>query len=121
MYIRLTSPGTRDTVTNMAATRYPYILVQPQHRIASRLALRLTRQDLRACALLTKGQSQSQIAVRLGVSLSAVKKRFTKIYVRAGITWGIRHIRLAVLLYDCGLCACGACKKRFEPRDGAVA
>jgi DNA-binding NarL/FixJ family response regulator len=59
----------------------------------------LTRRELQVVDLLLEGCENTDIARRLGIANRTVKACFNRLYLRFGITSGIKRVKLATLLY----------------------
>ena len=65
---------------------------------ATRLA-QLTRREQQVVNLLLEGCENIDIARQLGIAHRTVKACFNRLYLRFGITSGIKRVKLATLLY----------------------
>ena len=63
------------------------------------LSSRFTPQERRIADLLLLGYSTEEIAKELKIAKRTVKMHLNRMYIRAGITDGIKRVKLAVRLY----------------------
>lgn len=66
---------------------------------ATTLTERFTPQERRIAGLLLLGYSTEEIAKELKIANRTVKMHLNRMYIRAGITDGIKRVKLAVRLY----------------------
>jgi imidazole glycerol phosphate synthase subunit HisF len=64
--------------------------------------MNLPPQQQRICDLLLEGCSNQEISKKLRISVQTVKHHFHSLFLRFGITGGIKRIKLAVMLYEKG-------------------
>jgi DNA-binding NarL/FixJ family response regulator len=62
-------------------------------------AARLTHREQQVVNLLLEGCETTDIARQLGIAKRTVKACFNRLYLRFGITSGIKRVKLATLLY----------------------
>lgn len=67
--------------------------------------MRLTRREQQVANLLLEGCENTDIAGQLGIAPRTVKACFNHLYLRFGITSGIKRVKLATLLYRSQLCS----------------
>src|SRR5215469_7377197 len=65
---------------------------------------RLGKRDQQITELLLQGCDNAEIADQLKMARRTVKARFNRLFLRFGITEGIKRVKLAVLLYRRQLC-----------------
>jgi hypothetical protein len=65
---------------------------------------RLGKRDQQITELLLQGCDNAEIANELKMARRTVKARFNRLFLRFGITEGIKRVKLAVLLYRRQLC-----------------
>lgn len=61
--------------------------------------IHLTQRERQIVALLLQAYDNQEIADALGMKLRTVKAHFGRLFLRFGITDGMKRIKLAVLLY----------------------
>ena len=69
-----------------------------RHGIAPRIT-RLTRREQQLVNLLLEGCDNVEIAKQLKIAHRTVKACFSRLYLRFGITSGIKRVKLATLVY----------------------
>jgi DNA-binding CsgD family transcriptional regulator len=67
--------------------------------------MRLTRREQQVANLLLEGCENTDIARQLGIAPRTVKACFNHLYLRFGITSGIKRVKLATFLYRSQLCS----------------
>src|SRR6266849_10860499 len=65
----------------------------------------LTRREQQIIDLLLEGCENAEIAKRLAIALRTVKAHFNRLFLRFGITSGIKRVKLATFLYRSRLCS----------------
>jgi DNA-binding NarL/FixJ family response regulator len=60
--------------------------------------IRLSPRESQIAELMMQGYEQTEIAKKLRITLSTVKANFNRMYMRAGITDGVKRVKLAVML-----------------------
>src|SRR5216683_2037909 len=65
---------------------------------------RLTRREQQIVDLLLEGCDDAEIAGQLRIARRTVKAHFNRLFLRFGITSGIKRVKLATLLYRRQLC-----------------
>ena len=71
---------------------------------ATRIA-RLTRREQQVVNLLLEGCENTDIARQLGIAPRTVKACFNHLYLRFGITSGVKRVKLATFLFRSQLCS----------------
>src|SRR6266849_8218704 len=66
---------------------------------------RLTRREQQIVNLLLEGCDNAEIAGQLRIARRTVKAHFNRLFLRFGITSGIKRVKLATLLYRRQLCS----------------
>jgi DNA-binding CsgD family transcriptional regulator len=61
--------------------------------------IELTRREQQIADLLLKGCDTQEIATELKMARRTVKAHFNRLFLRFGISTGIKRVRLAVILY----------------------
>jgi len=72
--------------------------LESRRRTAARIR-RLTHREQQVVNLLLEGCENTDIAKQLGIANRTVKACFNRLYLRFGITSGIKRVKLATLLY----------------------
>src|SRR3989442_5555419 len=67
-------------------------------------AVRLGRREQQIVDLLLQGCDNGEIAKQLSMARRTVKAHFNRLFLRFGITSGIKRVKLATLLYRRQLC-----------------
>lgn len=62
--------------------------------------MKLSPRERQITDLLLRGHRQVEIAKLLKISRHTVKAHFNRMYMRAGITSGVKQVKLAVMLYE---------------------
>ena len=79
---------------------------------------RLGRREQQMVELLLRGCDNAEIASQLKMARRTVKMHFNRLFLRFGITSGIKRVKLATLLYRRQSClqmdGTGPCSKMFE-------
>lgn len=70
----------------------------------ARKSIRLAPREKQIAELLLQGCSNEEIAQHLNIALRTVKAHFNRLFLRFGITGGIKRVKLATLLYRRQLC-----------------
>ena len=65
----------------------------------SEMAFKLTPRESQIVDLLLDGAGNKEIADKLKIKPRTVKAYFHKMFIRAGITDGIKRVKLAVMIY----------------------
>src|SRR6266849_9810372 len=65
----------------------------------------LTRREQQIIDLLLEGCENAEIAKRLAIALRTVKAYFNRLFLRFGITSGIKRVKLATFMYRSRLCS----------------
>jgi len=66
---------------------------------------RLTRREQQVANLLLEGCENTDIARQLGIAPRTVKACFNHLYLRFGITSGVKRVKLATFLFRSQLCS----------------
>ncbi len=66
--------------------------------------IRLGKRDQEIAELLLQGCDNAEIAKQLNMARRTVKARFNRLFIRFGITTGIKRVKLATFLYRRHLC-----------------
>jgi len=67
--------------------------------------MRLTRREQQVANLLLEGCENTDIARQLGIAPRTVKACFNRLYLRFGITSGVKRVKLATFLFRSQLCS----------------
>jgi DNA-binding CsgD family transcriptional regulator len=59
----------------------------------------VTPKERRCADLLLEGLQGKEIGKRMGISVRTVKQHMRKLFLKYGITDGVKHVKLAVALY----------------------
>jgi Bacterial regulatory proteins, luxR family len=70
----------------------------------TRKSIRLAPREKQIAELLLQGCSNEEIAQQLHIALRTVKAHFNRLFLRFGITGGIKRVKLATLLYRRQMC-----------------
>jgi DNA-binding NarL/FixJ family response regulator len=95
------APGVRGTHGEWLAaydSKIGFSGLEGRHHTATRITP-LTRREQQVVNLLLEGCGNTDIASRLGIANRTVKACFNRLYLRFGITSGIKRVKLATLLY----------------------
>src|SRR6266567_5332988 len=100
------SPKTK-TKTRPVACRLERGSSQSEGRRGStaRRTLRLTRREQQIVNLLLEGCDNAEIAGQLRIAHRTVKAYFNRLFLRFGITSGIKRVKLATFMYRSRLCS----------------
>jgi DNA-binding NarL/FixJ family response regulator len=71
----------------------------------ARRTLRLTRREQQIVNLLLEGRDNAEIAGQLRIAHRTVKAYFNRLFLRFGITSGIKRVKLATFMYRSRLCS----------------
>ena len=72
--------------------------------LMTRKSIRLAPRERQIAELLLQGCSNEEIAQQLNIALRTVKAHFNRLFLRFGITGGIKRVKLATLLYRRQMC-----------------
>jgi DNA-binding NarL/FixJ family response regulator len=67
--------------------------------------MRLTRREQQVVNLLLEGCENTDIARQLGIAPRTVKACFNRLYLRFGITSGVKRVKLATFVFRSQLCS----------------
>src|SRR5215467_1219894 len=67
--------------------------------------MRLTGREQQVANLLLEGWENTDIARQLGIAPRTVKAYFNRLYLRFGITSGVKRVKLATFLFRSQLCS----------------
>jgi DNA-binding CsgD family transcriptional regulator len=81
---------------------------------------RLSRREQQIINLFLEGYENIDIARRLGIAHRTVKACFNRLYLRFGITSGIKRVKLATLLYRRRLCSEVTSENNAHPTEGTA-
>jgi len=80
--------------------------------------IRLSNRDQRLVELILQGCNNVEIAKQLNMALRTVKAHINRLFVRFGVTSGIKRVKLAVILYRRQLYLQASVKEDEHPVSG---
>src|SRR5215471_4801482 len=81
--------------------------------------VRLGRREQQIADLLLQGCDNAEIAKQLNMARRTVKAHFNRLFLRFGITNGIKRVKLATLLYRRQLCSEASATGSASPAKGS--
>jgi DNA-binding NarL/FixJ family response regulator len=63
------------------------------------VSIELSSQERRIVELLLQGFKPQEIAVELQITMGMLKQHLSRLYLRAGITDGVKIVKLVVMMY----------------------
>src|SRR5580693_7035542 len=90
---------------NPATQRFWQLLNQSQGVVMAEQSVRLGPREQQIVELLLQGCDNAEIASQLKMARRTVKAHFNRLFLRFGITGGIKRVKLATLLYRRQLCS----------------
>jgi len=84
-------------------------------------SVRLGPREQQIAELLLQGCDNSEIANQLKMARRTVKAHFNRLFLRFGITGGIKRVKLATLLYRRQLCSEVSATENVSPVNGSNA
>src|ERR1700749_381600 len=83
--------------------------------------VRLGPREQQVVELLLQGCDNAEIASQLKMARRTVKAHFNRLFLRFGITNGIKRVKLATLLYRRQLCLQSSVTEHATPAKGSTA
>src|ERR1700758_5540903 len=84
-------------------------------------AIVLGRREQQIVDLLLQGCDNGEISKQLNMARRTVKAHFNRLFLRFGITTGIKRVKLATLLYRRQLCMQKSATEHASPANGNIA